>query len=62
MPRAAWSSRASDGVVFVGDSQARQARREPESLQNLQSNLLDRRGIRTIPLVLQYKSRTCRAS
>jgi len=45
----------SDGVVFVGDSQARQLDENLESLQNLQSNLLEHGvDIRTIPLVLQY--------
>ncbi len=44
-----------DGVVFVGDSQARQLDEDLESLQNLQSNLLEHGvDIRTIPLVLQY--------
>src|SRR3989442_2813711 len=44
-----------DGVVFVGDSQARQLDENLESLQNLQSNLLEHGvDIRTIPLVLQY--------
>src|SRR3989449_8487973 len=41
-----------DGVVFVGDSQARQLDENLESLQNLQSNLLEHGvDIRTIPLV-----------
>jgi signal recognition particle receptor subunit beta len=45
----------SDGVVFVGDSQARQLDENLESLQNLQSNLLEHGvDIRTMPLVLQY--------
>ena len=45
----------SDGVVFVADSQARQLDENLESLQNLQSNLLEHGvDIRTIPLVLQY--------
>jgi len=44
-----------DGVVFVGDSQARQLDENLESLQNLQSNLLEHGvDIRTVPLVLQY--------
>jgi signal recognition particle receptor subunit beta len=44
-----------DGVVFVGDSQARQLDENLESLQNLQSNLLEHGvDIRTMPLVLQY--------
>jgi mutual gliding-motility protein MglA len=44
-----------DGVVFVGDSQARQLDENLESLQNLQSNLLELGiDIRTLPLVLQY--------
>ena len=44
-----------DGVVFVADSQARQLDENIESLQNLQSNLLEQGvDIRTVPLVLQY--------
>src|SRR5690242_17406479 len=44
-----------DGVVFVADSQARQLDENLESLQNLQSNLLEHGvDIRTVPLVLQY--------
>jgi mutual gliding-motility protein MglA len=44
-----------DGVVFVGDSQARQLDENIESLQNLQSNLLELGiDVRTLPLVLQY--------
>ncbi|HEY6059479.1 MAG TPA: GTPase domain-containing protein [Gemmatimonadales bacterium] len=44
-----------DGVVFVGDSQARQLDENLESLQNLQANLLDHAiDIRTMPLVMQY--------
>jgi hypothetical protein len=44
-----------DGVVYVGDSQARQLDENVESLQNLQSNLLELGiDIRTLPLVLQY--------
>jgi len=44
-----------DGVVFVADSQARQLDENLESLQNLQSNLLELGvDIRTIPVVLQY--------
>src|SRR5205823_14636345 len=44
-----------DGVVFVGDSQPRQLDENLESLQNLQSNLLEHGvDIRTIPLVLEY--------
>jgi signal recognition particle receptor subunit beta len=44
-----------DGVVFVGDSQARQLEENVESLQDLHSNLAEQ-GIdaRTMPLVLQY--------
>ena len=44
-----------DGVVFVGDSQARQLEENIESLQDLHSNLADQ-GVdaRTVPLVLQY--------
>jgi signal recognition particle receptor subunit beta len=45
----------SDGVVFVADSQARQLDENVESLQNLQSNLLELGiDIRTLPVVLQY--------
>jgi signal recognition particle receptor subunit beta len=44
-----------DGVVFVGDSQARQLDENIESLQNLQQNLLEQGiDVRTVPLVLQY--------
>ncbi len=44
-----------DGVVFVGDSQARQLDVNLESLQNLQSNLLEHGvDVRTMPLVMQY--------
>ena len=44
-----------DGVVFVADSQARQLDENIESLQNLQSNLLELgQDIRQLPLVLQY--------
>jgi signal recognition particle receptor subunit beta len=44
-----------DGVVFVADSQARQLDENLESLQNLQSNLLEHGvDIRTLPLALQY--------
>ena len=44
-----------DGVVFVGDSQARQLDENLESLQNLQSNLLEHGvDVRTMPLVIQY--------
>src|SRR3954465_12008534 len=44
-----------DGVVFVGDSQARQLDENIESLQNLQSNLLEHGvDVRTMPLVIQY--------
>jgi signal recognition particle receptor subunit beta len=44
-----------DGVVYVGDSQARQLDENIESLQNLQSNLLELGiDIRTLPLVLQF--------
>ena len=44
-----------DGVVFVADSQARQLDENLESLQNLQSNLLEHGvDIRTMPLVIQY--------
>ena len=44
-----------DGVVFVGDSQARQLDENVESLQNLQVNLLEQGiDVRTVPLILQY--------
>jgi signal recognition particle receptor subunit beta len=44
-----------DGVVFVADSQARQLDENLESLQNLQSNLLELGvDIRALPVVLQY--------
>lgn len=44
-----------DGVVFVADSQARQLDENIESLQNLQSNLLEHGvDIRTMPVVIQY--------
>jgi hypothetical protein len=44
-----------DGVVFVADSQARQLDENVESLQNLQSNLLELGiDVRTLPVVLQY--------
>ena len=44
-----------DGVVFVADSQARQLDENVESLQNLQSNLLELGvDIRTLPVVMQY--------
>ena len=44
-----------DGVVFVADSQARQLDENIESLQNLQSNLLEMGvDIRQMPVVLQY--------
>ena len=44
-----------DGVVFVADSQARQLDENLESLQNLQSNLLELGvDIRTVPLVQQF--------
>jgi mutual gliding-motility protein MglA len=44
-----------DGVVFVGDSQARQLDENIESLQNLQGNLLEHGvDVRAMPLVMQY--------
>ncbi len=44
-----------DGVVFVADSQAQQLDENLESLQNLQSNLLEHGvDIRSLPLVMQY--------
>ena len=44
-----------DGVVFVGDSQARQLQENVESMQDLHANLAEQ-GIdaRQIPLVIQY--------
>jgi signal recognition particle receptor subunit beta len=44
-----------DGVVFVADSQARQAGENIESYQDLHANLADQ-GVdaRTLPIVLQY--------
>ena len=44
-----------DGVVFVGDSQARQLDENIESMQDLHANLAEQ-GIdaRSIPLVIQY--------
>ncbi len=44
-----------DGVVFVADSQARQLDENIESLQNLQSNLLEQGvDVRELPMVFQY--------
>ena len=44
-----------DGVVFVGDSQARRLEDNIESLQNLQANLLGQGvDVRSFPIVLQY--------
>ncbi|MEO6056317.1 MAG: GTPase domain-containing protein, partial [Gemmatimonadales bacterium] len=44
-----------DGVVFVGDSQARRFDDNLESLQNLQDNLLAQGvDIRRLPVVFQY--------
>jgi len=44
-----------DGVVFVADSQARQLDENVESLQNLQSNLLEHGvDVRAVPLAMQY--------
>jgi mutual gliding-motility protein MglA len=44
-----------DGVVFVGDSQARRFDDNLESLQNLQDNLLSQSvDIRLLPVVFQY--------
>jgi signal recognition particle receptor subunit beta len=44
-----------DGVVFVGDSQARQLDENIESLQNLQGNLLEHGvDVRAMPVVMQY--------
>src|SRR5438034_3616475 len=48
-----------DGVVFVGDSQARQLDENLESLQNLQSNLLEHGvDVRTVPLVMRSEEHT----
>ncbi|MBI4521618.1 MAG: GTPase domain-containing protein [Gemmatimonadetes bacterium] len=47
-----------DGVVFVADSQRRQAGENMESLRNLHENLLEQEmDIRTVPLVFQYNKR-----
>ena len=47
-----------DGVVFVGDSQARQLEENIESLQDLHGNLAEHgMDARTVPLVLQYNKR-----
>jgi hypothetical protein len=44
-----------DGIVFVADSQARQLDENLESLQNMQSNLLELgQDVRQVPLVMQY--------
>jgi hypothetical protein len=44
-----------DGVVFVADSQVRQLDENIESLQNLQTNVLEYGiDIRTLPMILQY--------
>ena len=44
-----------DGVVFVADSQVRQLDENIESLQNLQTNVLEQGiDIRTLPVILQY--------
>jgi signal recognition particle receptor subunit beta len=44
-----------DGVVFVADSQARQADENIESLQDLHANLAaDGVDVRTMPMVIQY--------
>lgn len=44
-----------DGVVFVGDSQARQLDENIESMQNLHANLLEHGiDVRTLPAVVQY--------
>ena len=44
-----------DGIVFVADSQAQQLDENLESLQNLQSNLLEHGvDVRSLPLVMQY--------
>ena len=44
-----------DGVVFVADSQVRQLDENIESLQNLQTNVLEHGiDIRTLPMILQY--------
>jgi len=47
-----------DGVVFVADSQRRQAEENMESLRNLHENLLEQEmDIRTVPLAFQYNKR-----
>jgi len=44
-----------DGVVFVADSQVRQLDENIESLQNLQTNVLEHGiDIRSLPMILQY--------
>jgi len=44
-----------DGVVFVADSQVRQLDENIESLQNLQTNVLEHGiDIRNLPMILQY--------
>lgn len=47
-----------DGVVFVADSQRRQAEENMESLRNLHENLLEQGAdIRQMPVVFQYNKR-----
>jgi signal recognition particle receptor subunit beta len=44
-----------DGVVFVADSQARRLEDNVESLQDLQTNLLEQGAdVRQLPIVFQY--------
>ena len=44
-----------DGVVFVADSQARRLEDNVESLQDMQTNLLEQAvDVRQLPIVLQY--------
>lgn len=50
--------RGADGVVFVADSQRRQAAENLESLRNLHENLLEQGvDIRRMPMVFQYNKR-----
>lgn len=55
--------RGADGVVFVADSQEALRKDNIESLQNLESNLLDTGGdLSNLPLVLQYNKRDLNGS
>lgn len=47
-----------DGIVFVADSQRRQAEENLESFRNLHENLLEERvDVRGVPLVFQWNKR-----